>query len=435
MAIDAATASIVKDKAEALFDKGRFAEALEAYEKIKPYGDKDPRIYLRMGDIARKINDNANAVLCYKDAVRSFTKLGFVIKAIAVCKIIIAIDPGQQGIHDKLAELYAKQGGTALPRTLTAAAPPVAAPELIEAPSQELPKPQGAADKAGDDDGDIEVIQPMKLPRVPLFSDFNEEEFLAVIRKVRSHDFAPGDYVFHEGDRGDSIFIIAEGEVKVIGRAKDASEIALATLAEGAIFGEFGFFSNAKRTTDIKAVDSSTILELTKTDLDELITRHKRIEEVLFKFYKERVVDRLMGLSDIFMPIAKPDRAEILSRLQLTRFLKGSVIVREGEKGDTMYLIKTGAVSVWTTDKGGKAHNLTELREGDFFGEIALATSRPRVANITAIENTELVAFSRPLIKDILLKYPAVKEVLERVIKERVIESAKAKERLAAALV
>lgn len=438
MAIDAAAASIVKDKAEALFDKGRFAEAFEAYEKIKPYGDKDPRIYLRMGDIARKVNDNAGAVLCYKDAVRSFTKLGFVIKAIAVCKIIIAIDPGQQGIHDKLAELYAKQGGTApsAPRTQTPA-PPVAVPEARteEAPRQEPSGSSKAWGKAEDDDNDIEVIQPMKLPRVPLFSDFNEEEFLAVIRKVRSHDFAPGDYVFHEGDGGDSIFIIAEGAVKVIGRAKDAGEVALATLAEGAIFGEFGFFSNAKRTTDIKAVDSSTILELTKADLDELITRHKRIEEVLFKFYKERVVDRLMGLSDIFRPIAKPDRAEILSRLQLTRFLKGSVIVREGEKGDTMYLIKTGAVSVWTTDKGGKAHNLTELREGDFFGEIALATSRPRVACVTAIENTELVAFSRPLIKDILLKYPAVKEVLERVIKERVMESARAKERLAAALV
>ncbi|MBI5235894.1 MAG: cyclic nucleotide-binding domain-containing protein [Deltaproteobacteria bacterium] len=434
MAIDAATASIVKDKAEALFDKGRFSEAFDAYEKIKPYGDKDPRVYLRMGDIARKLGDNAAALSCYKDAVRSFTKLGFVIKAIAVCKIIIAIDPGQQGIHDKLAELYAGQGAVAPPKATVVIASPVAAPEPAAAPAQELPKVSKATDKAEDDD-DIEVIQPMKLPRVPLFSDFNEEEFLAVIRKVRSHDFAPGEYVFREGDAGDSIFIIAEGAAKVIGRAKDGNEVSLATLTEGAIFGEFGFFSNAKRTTDIKAVDSSTILELTKTDLDEIIKKHKRVEEVLFKFYKERVVDRLMGLSDIFRPIAKPDRAEILSRLQLTRFLKGSVIVREGEKGDIMYLIKTGAVSVWTADKGGKAHNLSELREGDFFGEIALATSRPRVANITAIENTELVAFSRPLIKDILMKYPAVKEVLERVIKERVIESAKAKERFSLALV
>lgn len=433
MAIDAGTASIVKDKAEALFDKGRFAEAFAAYEKIKPYGDKDPRIYLRMGDIARKTNDNANAILCYKDAVRSFTKLGFVIKAIAVCKIIIGIDPGQQHIHDKLAELYAQQGGTApsAPRTQVPAPPAAALPvEPIQAPSQAAPPTSKAAD-----DDDIEVIQPMKLPRVPLFSDFNEEEFLAVIKKVRSHDFAPGDYVFHEGDNGDSIFIIAEGAVKVIARAKDEREVALATLTEGAIFGEFGFFSNAKRTTDIKAVDASTILELTKADLDEIIKRHKRVEEVLFKFYKERVVDRLMGLSDIFRHIAMSDRAEILSRLQLTRFLKGSVIVKEGEKGDTMYLIKTGGVSVWTTDKSGKAHNLTELREGDFFGEIALATSKPRVASVTAIENTELVVFSRPLIKDVLVKYPAVKEVLERVIKERVQESAKAKERLAAALV
>ncbi|MBI5886339.1 MAG: cyclic nucleotide-binding domain-containing protein [Deltaproteobacteria bacterium] len=418
MALDAQTASRVKDKAEDLFSKGKFSEAIETYEKIKAYGVKDPRINLRMGDIARKMGNNAGAVEYYKDAVSNFVKAGFIIKAVAVCKIIISIDPAQQEIQAKLAELYAGPQG--------------AAGEAPAKPTAPI-KPEAAAQPGGATAPS--AVAPLKLPRVPLFSDFNEVEFLEVVKKVRSKDYPAGSYLFREGDSGDSIFIISDGGVEVTGQAKDGKTVVLATLTEGAIFGEYGFFSQAKRSTGVKTVSDSTILELTKADLDDIISRHQRVSDVLFKFYKERVVDRLMGLSAIFMPMSKEDREEILKRLTLVKAVKGSPIVKEGEMGDTMYLIKNGRVAVWVRDKAGKPLTLKEMCEGDFFGEIALATSRPRVANVSAVEDVELVAFSRPMIKDILIKYPAVKDTLEQVIKERVVDTAKAKERQDATLI
>lgn len=418
MALDAQTISRIKDKAESLFSAGKFSEALETYEKIKPYGVKDPRINLRMGDIARKIDDKA-AVEHYKDAINNFVKSGFVIKAVAVCKMIISIDPSQQEIQAKLAELYTGTQGAA--GAGEAPKPSAAPPAPASTPAQPVAaKP---------------VTPPLKLPRVPLFSDFNEVEFLEVIKKVKSKDYPAGAFLFREGDRGDSIFIISDGSVEVTGCAKDGKTIVLATLTEGAIFGEYGFFSQAKRSTGVKAITDSTILELTKADLDEIISRHQRVSDVLFKFYKERVVDRLMGLSDIFMPMSEEDRLEILKRLTLVKAVKGNSIVKEGEMGDTMYLIKNGRVAVWVRDKAGKIMTIKELGEGDFFGEIALATSRPRVANVSAMEDVELVAFSRPMIKDILQKYPAVKDALERIIKERVVHTAKAREHQDAALI
>lgn len=415
MAVNPATANIAKERAEAHFTAGRYAEALATYEKIEEYVEKDPRVYLRMGDIARKINNNSRAIEYYKAASESFIKLGFIIKAIAVCKMIINIDPSQQDVHEKLATLYgakAPQAPTQRP------APPAPAPEKQEAPLIETP-PQEI-------EPEPEII---RLPRTPLFSDFNESEFLEVVKKVRARELKKGEYVFYQGDPGDSIFVIAEGEVEISGRAKDGSGVTVAVLKDGAIFGEFGFFHNSRRTMDVFASADSTVLELTKADLDEIIPKHPRVEEVLFNFYKERVADRLMALSDIFRPMSEADRKEILSRVTLKRLLRQSVIVKEGEKGDTMYLIKTGKVSVWVKDKSGSESKVTDLEEGDFFGEIALATTKPRVATIKAETNVELVEFSRPMIKDVLIKYPAVKEVLERVIKERVIDAIRAKER------
>ncbi len=383
MASDAVI-SAVKEKAESLFSKGRYGEAIEAYGKIKAYGSKDPRIFLRLGDIARKAGDDKASIDYYKEAAGSFTKLGFIVKAIAVCKLIMNIDPSRGDVQDKLAALYKGQ------------------------PSKQAAKRQ-------DGEGPAKA-----LPRTPLFSDFTEEEFLAVVKKVISRELPTGGYLFREGDAGDSIYIIAEGTVEVIGRAKDSSAVRLASLGEGAIFGEFGFFLNAKRTTDVKGSANSTILELTKEDLSSIISRHKRVEEVLFNFYKERVVDKFMALSEVFRFLNNAERKEVLSRIELVKLPKGSVIMKEGDKGDTMYLIKSGRVSVSSSGKNGKGISIAELGEGDFFGEIGLATSRPRVATVTALTDLELAAFSRAIIKDLLTGHPEAKGALEKVIKERV---------------
>lgn len=391
-----------KDRAEAFFSKGNYREALAAYEKIKSYGEKDPRIFLRLGDIARKMDETETAIGYYNEASENFVKLGFIIKAIAVCKMITNIDPSRQDAQERLAGLYGKQAGNA---------------QIFE-----KNETSGVAAHAP------EKVDAKNLPRTPLFSDFREEEFLDVVKKVRSRCLPSGEYLFHEGDSGNSIFIVAEGEVEVIGRAQDSSRVILSRLKEGSIFGEFGFFLNSKRTTDIKAGVTSTILELTKNDLNEIISKHGRVEQVLFDFYKERIVDKLMALSEVFRFMTEADRKEIISRLSSVKFTAGSVIMSEGDKGDTMYLIKQGSVSVTASDKKGGTLNLTGLEAGDFFGEIALATNRPRVATVTASTDVELVVFSRPMIKDILAKYPQVKGVLERVIKERVVDIVKARE-------
>lgn len=419
--LDAAAVSAAKNSAEDLFSKGKFQEAFSAYEKIKPYGEKDPRIFMRLGDIARKTGNDAAAIGYYKDTVRAYIKQGFAVKAIAVCKMIISIDPSQEEIQKKIAELCAGGPGAA------PAGAPAAAP--AQPGAQKTPAPSAAQGVQQEKEA------PKKLPRTPLFSDLTEPEFIEVLKKVKTKNIPAGEFLFKEGDRGDSIFILVEGSIEVIGHAKDGSMVTLATLQEGALFGEFGFFSGAKRTSGVKAAEPSTILELTKADMNDIITRHKRVEAVLFDFYKSRVVDRLMGLSAIFKPISKADRQEILSRLSLVKFPRGGDIVKEGDLGETMYLIKNGRVEAWVAGKGGERILLAELGEGDFFGEIALATSKPRVATVSAVEDVELVVFSRPMIKDILTKYPEVRQTLERVIKERVVDTTKARELRAAALV
>ena len=196
---------------------------------------------------------------------------------------------------------------------------------------------------------------------------------------------------------------------------------------EGSVFGEFGFFLGSRRTMDVRAVTKATVLELTKDDLNRIIAKYGRVESVLFDFYKERVVDTLLAMTDIFRPLTAEDRRLVIAAVTRSARLPGEDIVRQGEQGQTMYIIKCGEVVVWVKGNDGARTDVARLGPGDFFGEVALATSRPRVATVTAVTGVELLEIPRPVIRDMAFKYPEIKDGLEKVIRERFIDSVRAR--------
>ncbi|MEE9543650.1 MAG: cyclic nucleotide-binding domain-containing protein, partial [Thermodesulfobacteriota bacterium] len=341
------------------------------------------------------------------------------------------------GLDKVETEYFDEMEGTPVKKTKEPAppkAPPQAPAEMKEAaPPKDAPRaPEKIKEAAGAAEvEDAELIGAnISFPRTPLLSDFTEEELFEVINKVKFHNFSAGEHVFMEGDEGGSLFIVVNGEAEVISRAKDNILVNYARLEEGDFFGEFTFFSNAKRNSGVKAITDLELLELTKEDLNDIIAKQPRVSDVLFEFYKERVVDRLMALSMIFRHLNEEDRKEVLKRVSRKTFARGSVVFSEGDKGEDMYLIKEGRALVWTLDTNGAKQVLGEPEEGDSFGEISLATNLPRMVSVTALTELDLVVFSKPVIKDILAKYPDIKESLEGIIKKRVLDRRKAKQNL-----
>lgn len=455
MNLDPNTIAAVKDKAEKYFSKGKFKTALATYEKIEGSGNSDPRIFIRMGDCARKLNLDTKAGEYYSNAIAPFVRSGFVIKAIGVCKMIIHIDPSREDVQERLASLVSGQGGEHTGRgkqggVVGGLLPPVSKVQgsyestgnepIVEKRPVVKAKAAAKAEPALLNIGASPVAPPketkrnLTFPKTPLFSDLRKEELFDVVRKVHFREYEKDHVLFSEGDSGDSIFIVVDGEVVVIGVKPDGSEVNIATLKEGSFFGEFGFFSGSKRETTVKCGSNVELLELKKSDMNEIIEKYPRVSKVLFDFYKERVVDRLMALSDIFAPMEYKDRMEVLKHVKSEKYSSGSDIMKEGEVGETMYLIKSGAVDVWVKGDDGEKSVVAGLKQGDFVGEIALATSKPRVATVTATTDVEVVVYSRPMIKHIIEKYPVIKDILTGVIKKRVVGSdakkKKAKEEL-----
>lgn len=83
---------------------------------------------------------------------------------------------------------------------------------------------------------------------------------------------------------------------------------------------------------------------------------------------------------------------DIIPRLDARQFAPGDTLVHEGDVGDEMYFLTKGQVEVL---RGAPPQRLTVLREGSFFGELAILTDAPRAATVRALTDVEVYALRR----------------------------------------
>lgn len=102
------------------------------------------------------------------------------------------------------------------------------------------------------------------------------------------------------------------------------------------------------------------------------------------------------------------------NNLQVLHFEAGDTVVREGETGDSIFIITGGWVEVSVLIQGRRI-SLSTLTEGDIFGEMAFLTSRPRTATVTAITGLELCEVRKPLLDRIMEPRPQLLRYLYNV--------------------
>ncbi len=103
----------------------------------------------------------------------------------------------------------------------------------------------------------------------------------------------------------------------------------------------------------------------------------------------------------------EPDELEQLaSRVEQVNFQPGATIFSENDKGDALYVVHSGTVRIWVLDEDAEPVTLTELKEGGFFGELAVLDRGPRSTNASAIDNTTLHRLSSDDFQQFLLGHP-----------------------------
>lgn len=119
-------------------------------------------------------------------------------------------------------------------------------------------------------------LKPSQLRRIRLFADMADaqiEKFLQLVEKVKVRSF---QNVVRQGEHGDSMFLILEGEARVATR-QNGKEDTIATLSIGDFFGEVALLDNGPRSADVIANKDCVLLKLTKQNLENIISQEPEI--------------------------------------------------------------------------------------------------------------------------------------------------------------
>ncbi|MBE9536567.1 MAG: cyclic nucleotide-binding domain-containing protein [Proteobacteria bacterium] len=331
-------------------------------------------IAVKLAEVYAKLGQKAPAIETFQKVADNYSASGDFLKAVSIYKLMLKVDPELVELKDKIEALCSR-------------------------------------DKSGVDLG--------SLPEIPLLSELSEAELVELVGSFDYVDFPEGHLICKEGDDGDSIFIIIKGSIKIFVQGIAGEKIEIARLEEGEFFGEVGFFAGGKRQASVIAEDEIGLIEIKKKEMDELGRRFPRVGEVLGSFCKKRVLGRLLAMSPLFGSLKESDRNELVDAFVHRQFEKGEVVIAEGDESDSLFVIKNGNVEVSTEHSGSGKVPLAELKEGDFFGEVAVVTGKPRTATVSSLSSLELMELSKKDLMSCFNKYPKVKEILERYLKSR----------------
>jgi CRP/FNR family transcriptional regulator/CRP/FNR family cyclic AMP-dependent transcriptional regulator len=142
------------------------------------------------------------------------------------------------------------------------------------------------------------------LSSVPLFAELPPERIRELAQAVRRRTYHRGETIFHKGDPGSGLYIIATGQVKIILPSEAGEEAMLAVLESGEFFGELALFDGEPRSATVVAVQNAETLILHRDDFLSFVARNPEVVTGLFAALSRRLRDADEMIEDaIFLDV------------------------------------------------------------------------------------------------------------------------------------
>jgi len=218
--------------------------------------------------------------------------------------------------------------------------------------------------------------------------------------KVEKKD---GEVIIKQGDMGDNFYVIDTGSVNVYKQEGEKPETKVNSLSPGDSFGELAIMYNAPRAATCKASGDVKLWALDRLTFKTIIMQAAISKRSQYKEFLQRV--------KILQQLDEYELLTIADCLVEQTFADGDVIVKQGEPGDTFYIIKEGVAVCSQKNNKGVDKEVAVLKSGDYFGEIALLTKGPRRASVTARGDLSLLSLDQKTFNRVM---GPVKDTLNR---------------------
>ncbi|EUB62717.1 cGMP-dependent protein kinase 2 [Echinococcus granulosus] len=182
-----------------------------------------------------------------------------------------------------------------------------------------------------------------------------------------------GCFIIREGEPGDALYVTAEGLLEVL-----KGNQVIGQMEVGRAFGEMALLYNCNRTASVKALTNAKFWTLDRRVYQQIMMNssvHKHKENFQF----------LLSVSD-FKNLSQRKLHKLADVLELIYYPGNEYIIRQGEVGETFFIIHSGQVKITQSKVPGEPpQDIRFLGAGDWFGERALYTRDKRSANVVAM--------------------------------------------------
>lgn len=246
------------------------------------------------------------------------------------------------------------------------------------------------------------------LPGTEVFAGLSPGALRRLAFHSRGRTFVPGELVLREGDPGAEFFLVAAGSLHVIGRAFDGTNLIMARLKPGEVFGEQALLPGGSRVRNasVRAAETGRLLVFPREALLEALGADETVSVKMRAIGQTQAAAHSALLREALLQDIVPGAG-----YELRRYEQGQVVFREGDPPTSVYLILDGTARV-TSGEGAGARVLHELLPGQFFGELAILANAPRSATVEATSALETAALDGAWFRTALAGQPRLQSLM-----------------------
>ncbi|WP_019528981.1 cyclic nucleotide-binding domain-containing protein [Dasania marina] len=128
----------------------------------------------------------------------------------------------------------------------------------------------------------------------------------------------------------------------------------------------------------------------------------------------------ILGKLDIFKGLNPQELALMAEKVVVRTYAKNTVVINEGDYADSLYIINSGRVKVYCSDKAGKEFIMNTMKAGEHFGELALLDDDKRSASVRTMDKSNFCIIYKEDFNRVLDEQPNIAKVLIRNLARRV---------------
>ncbi|MBN1484666.1 MAG: cyclic nucleotide-binding domain-containing protein [Chloroflexia bacterium] len=258
-----------------------------------------------------------------------------------------------------------------------------------------------------------------ELRRLPCFEGIPDQELHVLAALGVFRVFAPDQRIIVEGEEGEHLYLIVEGQARVTTLDRAGRRTLLAVLEVGDFFGEGSMFTGQPRSATVQALGDCWTLQLPRDALRQELQAAPALRAALYKAHRSRQIVTGLSRVPLFSTLPREQRLALAQHLRPRSYARQTVIIRENEEDASLFLITWGQAAVVQHHDTAQEQALTTLEAGDFFGEMALLMQRPRSATIWALSRLEALELAEADFRQFLEERPSFRQAIEEAVAAR----------------